>query len=55
MMTANMKIEQLPPHIQNKKEVLKLIRKFEKTKNYYLGLVLEQLLGWEADYKTYHE
>jgi len=44
-----MTIDQLPSHINNKKEVLSLIRKYEKNKNPYLAYKLAELLGWEPD------
>lgn len=44
-----MTIEQLPPHIVNKKEVVQLIRKYNKKPNPYFGYRLAELLGYEPD------
>lgn len=44
-----MTIEQLPQHVNNKQEVIKLIRKYEKSKNPYLGYRIAELLGYEPD------
>jgi hypothetical protein len=44
-----MTIEQLPKHIANPKEVLVLIRKYNKKPNPYFAYRLAELLGYEPD------
>lgn len=44
-----MKINQIPPHINNPREVLALVRKYNRNPNPFMAYRIAELLGYEPD------